>query len=200
METEAYCKQSEAHILKQTRFRMHIREKQHLSFAELVALRASKKTTLSGRPDVLGKPGNCIASALAHHMDDYSSLVDELSNPLQAHNVVAQNRSVRAYSLIQKLTGFTLVPSLGCNVKEIGMYLIHSEGDGTPHCVAVRHTVAGAVHVLDGDVEWEMPINVLDQVTVECVDRATLVTFIVYKQSGIQTALTPPPFPDAYAQ
>ena len=80
------------------------------------------------------------------------------------------------------------------------MYLIHSEGDGTPHCVAVRRTVVGTVHVLDGDVEWEMPINVLDQVTVECEDRATLVTFIVYKQSGIQTALTPPPFPDAYTQ
>jgi hypothetical protein len=35
------------------------------------------------------------------------------------------------------MTGYVLVPRVGLDVSKPGAYLVHAEGKGSPHCVAV---------------------------------------------------------------
>ena len=61
-----FCEQASSHVFEKHGFKVTLREKTHLTFAELVALHFTDRCTILGRDAVLSKRGNCIASAVCH--------------------------------------------------------------------------------------------------------------------------------------
>ena len=53
-------------------------------------------------------------------------------------NAYATERNYRTYSQCSVLLGICLSGSMGLACDEPGKYLIHSENNGSPHCVAVE--------------------------------------------------------------
>ena len=139
-------------IFNNTGIRVHIREKIHFWFAELVVQRASGSRLIEDRDEVLERLGNCIPSALCHLVTQHHAILDRLKIADDQNNVVAETRGVRAYKEVQETIGVVLHPSLGLNLSQAGCYLVRTEGDGSPHCVAAKVNAEqpACVEIFDG--------------------------------------------------
>ena len=76
--------------------------------------------------------------------------------------------------------GLYMEPSVGCTIGGPGEYLLHSEMDGCPHCIAVKVVDDyGRMHctVYDGPHECNMPLTELREKASAAVDQRSFVTF-----------------------
>ena len=77
-----------------------------------------------------------------------------------------------------KETHVVLVPALGPAFAEKGLYLIHVEANGNPHCVSVdRSGESGVVVVTDGDARYKMSVRILSGRASDATNRSTMVAF-----------------------
>ena len=194
-----YCDKAQEHILSHTGFRIRIKEKTHLPFNESIAAKANESHVIQELDEVLEQPGNCIPCALFHLVPNAHNLLAKLKDDAGPDNVVAMNRRVRTYKDSQRLSGVALHPSLGFNVRTVGNYLIHSEGHGRPHCIAIKvtGTQANDAELFDGKQVWKISRQALQSCAGECVDKSTIVTFRVSPASGPRPQIPPQDFPGA---
>jgi len=99
-------------------------------------------------------------------------------------NVNAQCRRHRTYRSLLDSSHTQLVPSIGLNIEKDGVYLLHAEGSGEPHCVAVRK--AGSdIKIYDGNKEFLHDSGLLEECYRNSVDARTVVTFEVCPSSQV---------------
>lgn len=193
---DAYCRAVQDRIYEQTGFRVTIREKVHRTFLEFVAAKAISSRSVADLDPVFEQPGNCIPCALSHLMPNAAGLLDHFKDAKDICNVVASNRRVRTYNEVQRLSGTIMHPSYGFHMHTEGLYLIHMENDGCPHCVAAKFS-GQHVEVYDGKMCWTSCLRTLRECAASSIDKSTMVTFRVYTSTAQSPALPDQPFPTA---
>lgn len=122
-----------------------------------------------------------------------NTFVNSRQDEAAPHNVVASTRAVRTYAEVAELSKLNFTPTLGFTISGEGTYLVHYEGNGNPHCVAVTVGPSPSLiaTVCDDDVTWGMPLHKLSTCAGESIDAATIVTFRVTTK-GQASSQTPP--------
>jgi hypothetical protein len=168
----------EDHIAEATGFNVKIKVKKHLYFIELIHLYASKELALIH--EVFKKKGNCIPISLAHITGEYDHIqkvLSDINNPL---NLYADTRNCRTYTQAQQMTSHSIVPHPGFANRADGHYLLHSEHDGNPHCVAVAVTSGQTeVVVFDGEDKYAITWKDFLRASADAIDKATIITYYV---------------------
>jgi hypothetical protein len=132
-------------------------------------------------------------------MTQHFAILDQLKIAEDQNNGVAESRGVRSYKEVQETTGVVLHPSLGLNLSQAGCYLVDTEGDGSPHCVAVKVKAEQpeCVEIFDGQRAWTLQFGDLQSCASECIDKSSLVTFRVHMSATAAPAMSQQPFPSA---
>lgn len=172
------CKESAAHIAKETGFVVVIREKRHRTVLQNIQHVATREPKLSTGESCLERSGNCIPAAIA-------SLVG--FEPIQEMVAKAEGaeqsglQPTRSYKECELLCGVKLVPCLQFSILPPGHYLLHSEAGGQPHCVGLdlQADPDGWSIVHDVDCSYRMKMVDLIEAIESGVDSSTCVFFQV---------------------
>ena len=135
--------------------------------------------------------GNCIIAGLAHLFpEDKQKFAEFLGDEAAPHNLEAGNRKSRSYAGVQSAFGYTLVPSYGPAKLQPGSYLVHHEGSGTPHCVAVVLGIGSdEIDVFDCHVKNTIAASKWFDLCLGAVDKSSVVRFRVFRDTA--TAVWP---------
>ena len=141
--------------------------------------------------DALLADGNCMVLALSRLLDDDSALA------LLEANAAEHVHLNRSYEDLENLFDWQLglSASLGCTITEEGDYLLHSDANGYPHCVAVRVQKEDDLHVCevyDGPHMYQISLPQLQHAALQAVDGPSLVTFRVGGTGGTPIPNTDP--------
>jgi hypothetical protein len=138
-----------AHIDATTGFKVNIRAKEHLTFLASAAKVFGKADSTVDVPQSLLRAGNCIPAALWNLVGWGAGAEIALGNESDVGNISANRRKARSYRDVAKMWGVTLVHKQDTTSWPDGDYLLHAEGSGHPHGVAV-HKVGNEVSIMDG--------------------------------------------------
>ena len=175
---EDLCKKSEAAILDTTGFKVKILEKRHLYFRELCNGVSDREETEVEQQ--LLQPGNCIPLAVSRLLPTKKqAVISELCKSSQ-QNTEALRVGSRSYADVIAFASLHVCPSLGLDVQEPGLYLLHSEDQGRPHCVSCKVQDDGNVELSDGKFVMKMKREELRKFADDAIDGASLVTFKLF--------------------
>ena len=129
--------------------------------------------------------------ALSRLLDDDNALA------LLEENAAEHVHLNRSYEDLENLFDWQLglSASPGCTITEEGDYLLHSDVDGYPHCVAVRVQKEDDLHVCevyDGPHMYRISLPQLQHAALQAVDGPSLVTFRVGGTGGTPIPSTNP--------
>ena len=179
MSVEDFCIASADHIHTETGFAVRIREKKHYYLTELFA-HVSTSTGKSSLQDVLRRRGNCIPAALFNLEVKQEEILAVLSETGEHSDMTFHLRGTRSYGSVASLLNIQLIGEVGLACEDGAKYLVHSEGKGIPHCVAVSVSVGGdEVQVLDGEQKYLLSKKAFLNCGQEALDRLTVVCFKV---------------------
>lgn len=177
------CDAASENIERITGFRVSIVEKTHQSFFEMFSGR-THGALMTDMGDTLLQNGNCILAALWHFRRDLDCNPRDIAEAVNMENSSALARGCRTYRSCFTSCRTTWMPHMGFHPLHSGMYLLHAEDKGRPHCVAVRVNLdvkPGCADLYMGEKTYTMPISdVLDAVA-GCSDRKLIVSFEVAK-------------------
>ncbi len=173
------CANCSDYIYQETAFRVHIKEKKHNLVVELLTHDAIIET-INPSPIELLNPGCCILCSLSHLVPVPTALATRLADPRDSISISAAKRGFFTYSEVASLFGVTLVPRPTLDMTGDGLYLLHVENDGHPHCVAVSVKDEGkVVKVIDGAQSFDVNLAKLESSVQEGVDRQSAMVFSV---------------------
>ena len=175
---EVFCQRCSDTIKQLTGFEVKIRQKVHRTMLELMAHHSSQTSVLPNVNNCLLLDGNCIPCALSHLVDLPEATMAEIRNPKSQSSTVAATRRARSYADTANSCKIELVPLLGMQIEKPGLYLLHSEDQGAPHCVAVRCT-EDTCTIMNGKTQWIVKTSELMVCAETAIDRPTIVTYIV---------------------
>ena len=179
-------------IKERTGFSVRIRQKTHKHFMEVVA--SLDSIALDNIPSDLLKVPNCIPCALWHlaanqDKDNYLQAFLHLDAP---QNAFAVERKYRTYQqCMEVLQGIDFKPSLGVVCNSPGKFLVHSENNGSPHCVSLEIKKEGDILVSvikDGRHEYRLEASHLSELAEGSTDFSTIVSFQVVPKDGDGTS------------
>jgi hypothetical protein len=182
-DVEELMRRCEEHIAKQTGFEVQFKVKKHQYFSELIVWHAvsTMKVTVA---DIFKKRGNCIPLALAHLTGKHEAIETKLNDPNNRGNVYAAQRFCRSYSQALQLADLHLVPVPGFGIDSDGNYLLHTEGNGNPHCFGVRvENAKSTVIIWDGEQNYHMPWIAFTGAVSESIDASSFMTFKLYSNA-----------------
>ena len=185
----AFLRQCEAHILQHTGFTVVICVKQHAHFLRLLADTVDAIALHNVSPELLTRP-NCILSSLWHlsSAEVKAKVLSMISDTDSSQHAYAQERRHRTYKQCIEVLGLSLQPFTRWSHKGDGAFLLHSESNGSPHCVAM--TVSDdEVYILDGAVQYKLGRGLLSALVHKATDFSTLVVFRVSEGSENATEL-----------
>ena len=186
---DALCKEAMCAIRDKTQFEVNILEKRHLFFRELC--RTPAESSEDAIDDVLLAHGNCIPLALARLLPGMKdAIIKSLAKPGQKNSEASQCGS-RCYRSVLDELQLHAEATLKMNVEDQGLYLLHVEHDGNPHCLACKVRENNLVEMWDGNYKTRMLLSELQDFAREAIDASSLVTFHVF-QSRADEAATPP--------
>lgn len=177
-EVEAFCEQCSTAIKEKTGFLVKIREKHHMTMLEMLASLSGHTVQLTDVNECLLLDGNCIPCALGHLTPLPEGKLEEIKNPKVQSSVVAATRRARSYADTIADWVIEISPRVGMHVIQSGLYLIHVEDLGSPHCVAVR-CVGDTCTVTDGKTQYTLKTSDLMVCASSAIDRQSIVTFAV---------------------
>ena len=175
---EVFCQRCSDTIKQLTGFEVKIRQKVHRTMLELMAHHSSQTSVLPNVNNCLLLNGNCIPCALSHLVHLPEATMAEIVNPKSPSSIVAATRRARSYADTANSCKIELVPLLGMQIEKPGLYLLHSEDQGAPHCVAVRCT-EDTCTIMNGQTQWIVRTSELMVCAETAIDRQTIVTYIV---------------------
>ena len=184
---EVFCQKCSDTIKQLTGFQVTILQKVHRTLLETVAHRSRDTTVLPDVHPCLLLDGNCIPCALHHLVGLPEAKLAEIVDPRTQSSIVATTRRARSYADTFSGWKVELVPLMGMQIEQPGLYLLHSENLGIPHCVAVRCTTENCT-IIDGETQWVVQRSELVSCAETAIDRPTIVTYVV--------STTPIPCPD----
>ena len=177
MDTQELCDLSQKHIETKTGFQVHIREKRHRSVLQLIKSSSEQEPAMGTGESLLEKDGNCIPAAIA-------SLLGNRALVEQAVDAESEAATIRSYKQCEKLCKVKLIPYVQVSELDAGIFLVHSEGLGVPHCVGLRiDQDDGACVVYDTDGAYKQSRSAFEQAVDAGTDSSTCVYFRVLDES-----------------
>ena len=172
----------ESHIQKNTGFNVSIRVKIHAHFLKLLSqtIGASAVTDL---PAELQRRPNCILCSLWHlcSQADKEKILGMVRDGDSSQNAYADERRHRTYKQCVDVLGFHVEPFARWSRQDDGRYLVHSENNGDPRCVAM--VVCGKnVHITDGASQYTASDAFVDAIARKATDFSTMVVFALREQ------------------
>ncbi|OLP92700.1 LINE-1 retrotransposable element ORF2 protein [Symbiodinium microadriaticum] len=166
-------------IQKRTGFVVKIVPKKHFSFMVLVKTRSTRANALTNVPDILFQPGNCIPCALWHVVPlSRPAIIAAVSNTSLPKNVDAKSARYRDYRSVASMCSVDLNSCLGMPGSHVKSFLMHYEGHGLPHSIAVRVDASGSgVTVIDGATVYKLNMATLREIHCASVDHSTIVSY-----------------------
>lgn len=176
---EDYIKACQDAIYKHTGFQVKIVAKKHSSFIELVKSKGTHANALTNVPAILLQAGNCIPCALWHVVPlSRPTVTTAISDEALPRNVEATKLRYRDYRSLASLCSVDLACCVGLPASHIKSFLLHYEGDGIPHCVAVRVDGPGvSATVIDGATVYRLDMKTLQEMHCAAVDHSTMVSY-----------------------
>ncbi|CAE7889193.1 unnamed protein product [Symbiodinium sp. KB8] len=164
---------------EETGFNVKIAVKKHMSFLELVKERGAHGNSSSNVPPELLEKGNCIPCALWHVVPlSRQAIIAAISDSSLEKNVAAKKQLYRDYRSVASMSAVDLVCCPGLPEAHIKSYVIHFEGNGFPHCLAVKLDRQGTnVTVLEGAMVYKMSLAALRDFHHAAVDGSTMVSY-----------------------
>ncbi|CAE7501083.1 unnamed protein product, partial [Symbiodinium necroappetens] len=147
--TAELCEKIQAYILRKTGFDVTICEKKHLTVLEILkGVACSVNET--GLPETSGlrRQGNCIPAAVALLQKRVSDVEGLIADAAREENKRFLDDGCRSYKDCMSLLAINVLPLPDCTELATGLYLLHAEGNGTPHCVGLEVS-QGRVNVHD---------------------------------------------------
>ena len=183
---------SEKTIADVTAFNVKIVVKTHHAFGDLIQKHGTPCALARHTPERLLEPGNCIYCSLWHCVNSARvAIVAVTQDPEHADNRDAMKLGYRTYRSASKAAGVDLNCCTGLPPEDIKTFLLHSEGDGHPHCVCVKHDAAGnCTTVLDGVSAFRMTIARFKEMVASAIDESTIVSFWTADNSTTRSGKT----------
>lgn len=191
-DVEGLISASESKVKESTGFIVKIRQKTHNYFMQ--ALRALDSVLVDGVPPELRKAPNCIPCALWHlaSADDKETCLQAFINLEAVQNSYAAERKYRTYRQCAELLQVQMIPTVGACDKP-GHYLLHSENNGSPHCVSLRvleleEAESLSVVVTDEARQYKLTAAAFADLALNSTDSSTMVSFRVSPREGEETS------------
>ncbi|CAE8607642.1 unnamed protein product [Polarella glacialis] len=179
-DVEILMRLAENHIAEATGFLVQFKVKRHQYLSELITEHTVSKTKVDV-PHIFLKRGNCIPLALAHVTGEYHSIQTGLCDTDNRDNMYAASRFSRTYRQALTLTQCRLVPHTGFTIDADGVYLLHTDGDGSPHCIGVTVKDAkSSVIIWDGEEQFALPWSEFNLIVNSAIDASSFITFRVF--------------------
>ncbi len=175
---EEFCQRCSDTIKRLTGFQVRILQKVHRSLLENFAYHSSNTTVVPDVDPCLLLDGNCIPCAMHHLVGLPQAKLVEIRNPKTQSSVGAATTRSRSYADTAIGLKVEMVPLMGMQIEQPGLYLLHSENLGIPHCVAVRCTEENCT-IIDGKTQWIVRKSELMACAETAIDRPTIVTYVV---------------------
>jgi hypothetical protein len=153
-------------------------EKVHRTLLEMVTHISTRSSSVANVDQCLLLDGNCIPCALYHLVSVPPAKLAEIKDPKSQPSVAAASRRARSYSATAAGWKVELEPLLGLHIEKPGMYLVHAEHLGNPHCVSVKCD-GDECTVTDGASQYMLKTCDLMACADAAIDRLTIVTYIV---------------------
>ena len=134
---EQLLKECEAHIQKSTGFSVGLARKEHQHVSFYFQSLATSTEEAASVPEILLQQGNCIPCALWHLLDEKDCFEKTFSQTSAENNYFLEQRH-RTYQQCSDMLQVVLQPHYGLPETLEGKFLLHSERNGTGHCVAVQ--------------------------------------------------------------
>ncbi|CAE8616915.1 unnamed protein product [Polarella glacialis] len=174
---------AENHIAEATGFLVQFKVKRHQYLSELINEHSVSKTKVDV-PHIFLKRGNCIPLALAHITGQYQHIQTGLSDTDNRDNMYAASRFSRTDRQALTLTHCKLVPHTGFAIDADGVYLLHTDGAGSPHCIGVTVKDAkSAVIIWDGEEQFALPWSEFNLIVNSAIDASSFITFRVFSSA-----------------
>ncbi|CAE7478378.1 unnamed protein product [Symbiodinium sp. CCMP2592] len=176
---DEFIKDCENAIRMRTGFMVKIVEKKHFSFIDLVKNRSTHANSVTNVPALLLQPGNCIPCAVWHMTPLVRPVVvAAISNETLEKNIDAKKMKYRDYRSVASMCSIDLASCVGLPESHVKSFVIHYEGQGVPHCLAVRVDAAGKnVTILDGATVYKLTMAIFREIHSAAVDHATMVSY-----------------------
>ncbi|CAE8658603.1 unnamed protein product [Polarella glacialis] len=179
-DVEILMRLAENHIAEATGFLVQFKVKRHQYLSELINEHTVSKTKVDV-PHIFLKRGNCIPLALAHITGEYQHIQTGLSDTDNRDNMYAASRFSRTYRQALTLTHCKLVPHTGFAIDADGVYLLHTDGAGSPHCIGVTVKDAkSSVIIWDGEEQFALPWSEFNLIVNSAIDASSFITFRVF--------------------
>jgi len=154
LDATAFAKGSQECIKASTGFAVDVVLKKHGWVKELIF----DRPCVSVNPMSLGDRSTkaaCIPLAIARLRPALSGILAERLSQRDTTNMEAESRGCRRYRDWGMLDGTKLCPVTSLSEVARDDFLMHVEGAGVPHCLAVAQT-GGELHIFDGDKMVQM--------------------------------------------
>ena len=176
---QQYCLSCEQAIQERTSFKVKIVEKKAKDFISGIQAHAERVETPKALPEKITRSGNCIPCALWHMAPLLrTTITTSLHNDELAENKEASSAGCRSYRSAIALYKADLNCVLGMPPNDVGSFMLHYEGDGCPHCVAIQFSSSkDSVTVLDGRIGLKVSAAIFQEAVASAVDRSTIVSY-----------------------
>ena len=121
----------------------------------------------------LQEDGNCILLAIAYLTGRYADANTLAIEPLHP-SVKGLSPTVRTYRSCLAGMRVSAEPLLDFDSRQNGEWLIHTNHDGRPHCIAVR-VIENACNCYVGDCVYTIDVPTFVGVLTTCIDRRSMV-------------------------
>ena len=178
VDVSSLCREAMSVIKEKTKFEVNIVEKHHYLFRALCRTPAESVEAPMQQQD-LHRPGNCIPLAVARLFADRLEDIQKLLGEDNHKNKEAAQRSSRCYASVLEPLRVGVRAEPGLKIAGMGSYLLHTDHDGNPHCVACRVGENNLVTMWDGVYKTTMLLPELLAFGEKAMDAGSLVTFEV---------------------
>ena len=163
-------------IKAKTGFEVKISAKTHGSFMKLLKKRSAASKTTANVPAKLLDSGHCIPCGVWHTVPlSRPALVTAIQNAERADNIEAMKVKLRSYRSVASMCDLELLCCVGLPPSYVQSFVMHYEGDGSPHCVAVKiEKSSNAVTVIDGTEQYKLQQEISRDSYHGAVDRSTI--------------------------
>ena len=149
VDVASLCQEAMNVIQEKTGFKVNIIEKQHYLFRELC--RTPVESVEEPLHDTtLHQPGNCIPLAIARLFPDRLEDIRAVLREDTHKNKEASLRHSRCYASVLTPLRLNASAEHELNIDGHGLYLLHAEHDGNPHCLACSVGENDLVTIWDG--------------------------------------------------
>ncbi|CAE7712214.1 unnamed protein product, partial [Symbiodinium necroappetens] len=173
-------------LKEKTSFDVVIVEKKAKDFMSHVREQSTQKVEIRHLPDACTLVGNCIPCALWHIAPLLRlTITSSIQNHELSENTEALKRRWRTYRSAAALYKTDLMCSVGLPADDVLSYILHYEGNGCPHCVAVQVLADRQnVMVLNGRTSMKLSMLAFREAFAAAVDRSTVVTYWQRRSRG----------------